>query len=72
MEAVRLAQSIGIPEAVKRLGVSDSALRKWDNQYKQGGDAAFNQPSGSDGELQELRRLREENRQLKMERDILK
>lgn len=45
-----------------------TTLRKWVNKYRPTPAAPATTPSVE----QELRRLREENRQLKMERDILK
>ena len=72
LEAVRLAQSIGIPAAAKQLGYSDSAIRKWDKRLREQGESAFKSQQESHDVTAELRRLREENRRLKMERDILK
>lgn len=72
LDAVRLAQSKGIPAAAKQLGISDSALRKWDKMVRERGESAFASHQASIDTAAELRRLREENRQLKMERDILK
>lgn len=72
LEAVRLSQSIGIPAAVKKLGVSDSALRKWDKMVRKQGESVFDDQQVAQDHAAELRRLREEVRQLKMERDILK
>jgi transposase len=64
-------EKIPIAEAARRLGVDASTLRKWVRKYQ---SAAVPPPTASAPSTveQELRRLREENRQLKMERDILK
>ena len=66
------AEKLSIAEAGRRLGVDASTLRKWVKKYRP--TAAVPPPTASapSSVEQELRRLREENRQLKMERDILK
>lgn len=61
------AEKLTIADAARRLGVDAKTLRKWVHKYRPV-TAATASPSVE----QELRRLREENRQLKMERDILK
>jgi transposase len=61
------AETRSIADAARRLGVDAKTLRKWVNKYRP--VAATAAPPSVE---QELRRLREENRQLKMERDILK
>jgi len=72
-ETVRLVQegdkSIG--EVAREMDLTESALRGWVKQ------AQVDAGGGSDGELttgerEELRRLRRELRQVKMEREILK
>ncbi len=65
-------EKLPVAEAARRLGVDASTLRKWVKKYRPG--VAVPSPSGPPPSPveQELRRLREENRQLKMERDILK
>jgi transposase len=57
-----------VAEVARDLGVSRSALDKWVQQARRNekGDAM------TANEAQELARLRKENRELKMERDILK
>lgn len=64
-------EKLSVAEAARRLGVDASTLRKWVKMYR---PAAVPTPtvSAPSSVEQELRRLREENRQLKMERDILK
>ena len=57
-----------IGEVARDLDLSESALRNWVRQF----DVVAGVREGvSTGELEELRRLRSENRQLRMERDIL-
>lgn len=61
-------EKLTIAEAARRLGVDPSTLRKWVKKYRPTPASTVPTPPVE----QELRRLREENRQLKMERDILK
>lgn len=66
-EAVKLVTEEGysIAKAAKRLGVGSTTLGKWVNRsHSQGALTVNNQ--------EELKRLRKENRELRMERDILK
>ncbi len=72
-EAVRLVQSSGrsVYRVAQDLDLTETALRRWVQQAKV--DAG----EGSAGELtsderEELRKLRRENRRLRMERDFLK
>ena len=73
-EAVRLALSgeKGIAETARDLGLGGSTLQSWVSAYhKRNGKEA----PGEENHFQlqdELRQLREENRRLRMERDILK
>lgn len=73
MEAVRLVQSSGrsVYQAARELDLSETALRRW---VKQAEIDAGRGPAGalSSAEREELRTLRREARQLRMERDFLK
>ena len=64
-----VAERLPIPEAARRLGVDAKTLRKWKQKYQPPTAPTASAPPSVE---QELRRRREENRQLKMERDILK
>lgn len=70
-EAVKLVtdQGYSMAEAARSLGLDASVLRSWKLKYapEQGGA-----PQMQESEQEELGRLREENRRLRMERDILK
>ena len=69
--AVELAREREKPigQVAKDLGISESCLRNWLNQA----DVDEGRREGlSTEEREELRRLRRENRVLRMERDILK
>ena len=71
-EAVKLVTDQGytVAEAARSLGLDASLVRSWKLKYapEQQNGAAQMQES----EQEELGRLREENRRLRMERDILK
>jgi transposase len=56
-------------EVAKDLGVGDGLLRNWQKKFEAEG-VLSPRPAGSVED--ELKRLREENRRLKMEREILK
>ena len=68
--AVELAREgdKSIPKLAEDLGISESGLRRW---VAQADIDAGAKPGVTSGELAELRRLRKENRVLKMERDLL-
>ena len=71
LEPVKLVKegprSVG--EVAGDLDLTESAVRNWVRQFDV--DAGVRE-GVSTGELEELRQLRSENRQLRMERDILK
>lgn len=71
VSAVKLVQEQGYSpvEAAKSLGVDPNSVRDWVS--KLGGEAGLS-PSGEGALAAELRRLRKENAQLRMEREILK
>ncbi len=73
LEAVKLVKEGGLSasRAAKDLGVYETCLRRWMKQYE------IDQGKGPAGALttaekEELRRLRRENRTLRMEREVLK
>lgn len=70
-EAVRLYRSSGesLKSVSDELGVSLESLRKWVNRSQ---TDAGERPGLTTEELEELRRLRRENRVLREEREILK
>lgn len=61
-------QGYKISEAARSLGVGDSLLRRWRQQFDQEASAA----GLNVDEREELKRLRKENRLLRMEKEILK
>ena len=56
-------------QAARELGINQNLLRTWRKKY---GKSAAGSSGLSEGEQDELDRLRQENRRLRMERDILK
>ena len=69
-EAVALAleQGYSVPEAAKSLGIATNMLYRWKDLHEQ-------QTQGkalSEDERQELKRLRQECKELRMEKEILK
>ena len=71
-EAVELGRRIGIVQAATDLGIIESNLRNWTKAVDTQGGQAFLPISERTDIEAEMRRLREENRVLKMEREILK
>jgi transposase len=71
-EAVALGKRIGIRQAAEDLSIGVSNLRNWTQAVAAHGPQAFAPLSQRTDMDAELRRLREENRVLKMEREILK
>jgi transposase len=71
-EAVILGKRIGIPQAAQDLGIGEANLRNWTQAVAAHGAQAFAPRSQRTDMDSEMRRLREEVRILRMERDILK
>jgi transposase len=71
-QAVSLAGTIGFAQASADLGVSEGNIRNWAHALQRDGGQAFTPTMLRQDATGELARLREENRILKMERDILK
>lgn len=70
--AVRIVRETGKPiaQVARELGISDGTLGNWvrlDDRARDGGDDRL-----SESEREELKRLRRENAELAMERDVLK
>ena len=73
-DAVRLVTEQGYnrSEAARNLGIDRGMLGRWIRELEEDGSEAFRGNGNLTQEQEELRRLREENRRLKLERDILK
>ena len=75
IEAIRLINEGKKPlaEIARELGVKRTLLYRWRDQFKTGRERAFRGPGRpKSDEMSELSRLRQENKDLKEERDILK
>ena len=72
-DAVRLVTEEGytIAEAARSLGIHANTLFKWKQKVEAEAESALNGSLNGE-EKEELRRLRQENKRLRMERDILK
>lgn len=70
-EAVALVTEQGytLAEAARSLGIHANLLRNWRKKFSKDEQGT---ETMSETEQEELKRLREENRRLRMERDILK
>ena len=66
--ALVLEQGYSVPEAAKSLGIAANMLYRWKELHEQqvGGKAL------AEDERSELKRLRKENKELRMEKEILK
>jgi transposase len=73
-EAVSLIteHGYGVSEAARNLGLHATMLRKWKQQLEHNGANAFPGNGHLSPEQEELHRLRQENKRLRMEREILK
>ena len=71
-ESVALAKRVGFSHAARELGVTESNLRNWSHAVASRGTQAFAPLSQRTDVEAELRKLREENRRLKIEHEILK
>jgi len=74
LDAVSLVNDQGYSraEAARSLGLNANMLGRWVKEFNQGDGHAFRGNGRLTPEQAELRKLREENRRLKMEKDILK
>jgi transposase len=73
-EAVSLItdHGYGVSEAARNLGLHANMLRKWQRKLEQQGENAFPGNGRLSPDQEELHRLRQENKRLRMEREILK
>jgi transposase len=73
-EAVSLItdHGYGVSEAACNLGLHANMLRKWTQKMEQQGESAFPGNGRLSPDEEELHRLRQENKRLRMEREILK
>ncbi len=73
-EAVELVtrEDYTVAQAASSLGVSRSMLDRWRREYRAREKDAFPGTGHQAGEREELKRLGEENRRLRLEKEILK
>ena len=73
-EAIELVSGHGytVAEAAKNLSIRRGTLDRWRREQRQRQQDAFPGTGHQSGEAAELKRLREENRKLRLEREILK
>ncbi len=73
-EAVELVtkQRYTVAQAAKSLDLNENMLDRWRREYLKGDKDAFPGSGQQAAELEELTRLREENRKLRLEKEILK
>jgi transposase len=73
-EAIRLVtvHGYGVAEAARNLGINATMLGRWTREYEVHEDGAFPGQGRLSPDQAELHRLREENKRLRLEREILK
>ena len=74
-EAVQLVSKQGytFAQASESLGIRENMLRRWEKGFTQNGSSGISDKGkATETPEVEVRRLREENRRLRMEREILK
>ena len=67
-----LDQAYSRAEAARSLGINANMLSRWIKQYEADDGTAFRGNGKLTAEQAEIRKLREENRRLKIKKDILK
>ncbi len=65
-------QGLAVPQVCRDLNIGETAVRRWVQQYEaeQLGETGIGKPLTA--EQQRIRQLEQENRQLKMDNDVLK
>lgn len=71
-ESLVLDQGYGCTEAAKSLGIHQALLSRWIREHQEPDGQAFRGNGKLSAEQTEIRRLKEENKRLKMEKEILK
>jgi len=73
--AVQMGQASdkSVLEVAKELGISGSSLPRWINEYDEYGESAFpGHGNALFNSTYEIKKLQKENKELKMENDLLK
>jgi transposase len=73
-EAIRVVteQGDGVSETARTLGINTPMLGRWTRDFDTNGSAAFSGNGRMASEQEELRRVRDEKKRWRMERDMLK
>ena len=74
LEAVMLSRQPGmtVAQAARDLGIRENMLHRWRSEFRDHADRAFGGHGNRRESESELERLRRENEQLRLEREILK
>lgn len=75
MAAVKMSQSTdkSVLEVTRELGISDSSLRRWINEYDEYGESAFPDDGNAlFNSTYEIKKLQKQVDELKMENELLK
>ena len=74
LDAISLVKEQGYTriEASESLGIQRQMLGRWIIEYEKEGEASFRGQGKLTADQLEIRRLKEENKRLKMEKEILK
>lgn len=74
IDAVKLITEQGykISEAARNLGINPNVVARWKSQFERDAEYSFPGKGHMTPEKEELHRLRQENKRLRMEREILK
>jgi len=67
-----IENGISISQGVKKFGVGPTALRRWRAEYREDPEQAFPGKGRLRADDEQIRQLKEENKRLRQERDILK
>jgi len=67
-----LVHGYGVAEAARNLDINANMLSRWKRERERHGEQAFPGKGKMKPEQTEIHRLRQENKRLRMERDILK
>lgn len=67
-----LEQGYGVTETANNLGIAQALLSRWIKEHREQDSQAFRGNGKLTAEQLEIRRLQEENKRLKMEKEILK
>ena len=73
-DAIRLVtdNGYGVGETARNLGINANMLSRWKREAETQSNGALSSNGHVSSDQDELRRLRQENKRLRMERDILK